>query len=141
VVIEREAAAVESTVTSPARGTFDIDLKPGPTELGGAAGRFDFTKTFHGDLAGEGAGIMLSAGDPGQGSAGYVALETVSGQLGGRTGGFALQQFGTVLDGAQALTYEVVPGSGHGELAGITGTFALTVDDDGTHRYELDYRL
>jgi len=132
---------MDTTVPSPARGTFDIDLKRGPTELGGAAGRFDFTKTFHGDLDAEGAGVMLSAGDPQQGAAGYVALETVNGRLGSRTGGFAMQQFGTVLDGAQALTYVVVPGSGQGELAGITGTFALTVDDDGTHRYELDYRL
>jgi hypothetical protein len=132
---------VDTSVTSAARGTFDIDLRPGPTELGGAAGRFDFTKTFHGDLDAEGAGVMLSAGDPQQGSAGYVALETVNGRLGSRTGSFALQQFGTVLDGAQTLTYVVVPGSGQGELAGITGTFVLTVDDDGTHRYELDYRL
>jgi hypothetical protein len=132
---------VDTSATSAARGTFDIDLRPGPTELGGAAGRFDFTKTFHGDLDAEGAGVMLSAGDPQQGSAGYVALETVNGRLGSRTGSFALQQFGTVLDGAQTLTYVVVPGSGQGELAGITGTFALTVDDDGTHRYELAYRL
>ncbi|MBG6213408.1 MULTISPECIES: DUF3224 domain-containing protein [unclassified Cryobacterium] len=34
-----------------------------------------------------------------------------------------------------------MPGSGHGELNGITGTFHLTIEDDGTHRYELDYEV
>jgi hypothetical protein len=126
---------------SQARGTFDVDLKPGAPELGGAVGRFDFTKTFHGDLDAEGAGVMLSAGDPRQGSAGYVALETLTGRLEGRAGGFALQQLGMVVDGAQTLTYEVVPGSGVGELTGIVGTLHLTIDDDGVHRYELDYRI
>ena len=43
-------------------------------------------------------------------------------------------------DGTQNLTYEVVPGSGQGELAGLAGSVRLTVADDGTHSYELDYR-
>jgi hypothetical protein len=34
-----------------------------------------------------------------------------------------------------------VPGSGHEELTGITGTLLLTIEDDGTHRYELDYEV
>jgi len=43
--------------------------------------------------------------------------------------------------GAQTLHYEIVPGSGSGQLDGITGTLHLTVEDDGTHRYELAYQL
>ena len=84
---------------------------------------------------------MLSAGDPKRGSAGYVAVETVRGKLGDREGGFVFQQFGTLLDGAQALHYEVVPGSGEGGLSGITGRLRLTIADDGTHDYELEYDL
>ena len=124
-----------------AHGTFDIALTPAPAEVGGAVGRFDFTKAFHGDLEGTGAGVMLSCGDPGKGSAGYVAIETVQARLGDLEGGFALQQFGTMHAGSHTLRYEVVPGSGHGTLEGVTGTLHLTVEDDGTHQYELEYEV
>ena len=128
-------------MSATARGTFDIDLKPGPPELDGAVNRFDFSKAFHGDLEGVGAGVMLSSGDPQSGSAGYVAIETVSGRLGDRHGSFALQQFGTMRAGSQTLQYEIVPGSGQDGLEGITGSLRLTIEDDGTHRYELEYDL
>ena len=124
-----------------ARGTFDVDLVPAASELEGAVRRFDFTKTFRGDLEGAGAGVMLSCGDPTQGSAGYVAVETVEGTLDDRKGRFVLQQLGTMQAGVQSLVYAVAPGSGTGELAGIVGTLRLDVDDDGTHRFELDYEL
>lgn len=124
-----------------ARGTFDVELVPEEPELGGAVRRFRFTKTFRGGLAGSGAGVMLSSGDPASGSAGYVAVETVDGVLGDQSGQFALQQMGLMHAGAQSLVYEVAPGSGAGDLEGIVGTLRLDVDDDGTHRYELDYEL
>ena len=126
-------------MTSTAKGTFDIAMTPGPPEAGGGVNRFDFTKTFHGDLDATGTGVMLSCGDPNTGAAGYVAIETVRGRLGGRLGGFALQQLGMMQHGSQTLHYEVVPGSGHGELEGISGTFRLAVEEDGIHRYELEY--
>ena len=124
-----------------ARGTFEIVMTPGTPEINGAIGRFDFTKSFHGDLDATGIGVMLSAGDPLAGEAGYVAIETVRGSLAGQAGDFALQQFGTAHEGSQNLHYEIVPGSGHEELTGITGTLLLTIEDDGTHRYELDYEV
>jgi Protein of unknown function (DUF3224) len=65
---------------------------PGPSELEGTVNRFDFTKTFRGDLQGDGVGVMLSSGDPQKGAAGYVAIEMVNGQLGDHRGRFALQQ-------------------------------------------------
>jgi hypothetical protein len=124
-----------------AQGTFDVTIQPGAAELDGAVNRFELAKTFTGDLRATGTGVMLAAGDPGIGSAGYVAIEIVVGRLGDRDGGFALQQFGTMHAGEQTLHYEVVPGSGSGGLAGITGTLHLVIDDDGTHRYELRYDL
>jgi hypothetical protein len=125
-----------------AEGTFEVTLSPVDSgELGGRVGRFDLAKVWSGELVGSGDGVMLSAGDPGAGAAGYVAVEVVDGRLGDRTGGFVLQQFGTMEAGEQSLYYEVVPGSGREGLAGITGTMHLTVDDDGTHRYVLDYAL
>lgn len=116
-------------------------MTPGPPEVGGDVSRFDFTKTFHGDLVATGSGVMLSCGDPQAGEAGYVALETVQGRIGEREGGFALQQLGQMHDNSQTLHYEVVPGSGHSELEHIVGRFVLTVEEDGTHRYELNYDL
>jgi Protein of unknown function (DUF3224) len=128
-------------VGAVARGTFEVHLVPGPGELDETVSRFEFTKTFQGDLEGSGTGVMLSSGNPESGAAGYVAMETVCGTLGGREGGFALQQFGTMLDGAQTLHYEVVPGSGDRGLIGISGRLRLTIDGDGTHRYELEYEI
>lgn len=122
-------------------GTFEIEMTPAASEIDETVGRYNFTKTFHGNLQASGMGIMLSAGNPQAGEAGYVAIETVRGRLKGKDGGFALQQFGTMHGGTQALQYAVVPGSGHGSLEGITGVFNLTVEDDGTHRYELDYDI
>ena len=81
-------------MTHTAKGTFDVALTPGQVELDGAVNRFDFIKTFYGGLTGAGKGVMLASGDPQTGSGGYVAIETVDGQLGDRRGGFALQQLG-----------------------------------------------
>lgn len=129
------------TMSSIARRTFEIEMTPGPPEVDGDVARFDFTKTFSGDLVASGAGVMLSCGDPQAGEAGYVALEMVRGRLSDQDGGFALQQLGKMHDTAQTLTYEVVPGSGRGALESIVGTFVFTVEKDGTHRYQLDYDL
>ena len=128
-------------MTKTARGTFDVEMTPSPPELSGEVGRLDFTKTFRGDLEAVGAGILLTGGDPEKGAAGYVAIETVTGRLHRQSGVFALQQFGTMHDGSQTLHYEVVPGSGGGALKAITGTLHLTVDENGTHHYELEYCL
>ena len=128
-------------MTSTAKGTFDVELVPGPEELHGAISRFELSKHFHGDLDGIGIGLMLSGGNPQDGAAGYVAIETVTGHLHGREGSFALQQFGTLRGGSQTLHYEVVPGSGSVELAGLSGTLTLTISEDGTHHYGLDYDL
>jgi hypothetical protein len=128
-------------VKHTARGTFEIELKPGSSELEGTVNGFDFTKTFRGDLQGDGIGVMLSSGDPQKGAAGYVAIEMVNGQLGDHRGRFALQQLAPIHNGSQTLHYEVVPGPGSGSQEGITGTFVLTIESDGTHRYELEYEL
>ena len=134
-------ARIIPVMTSTARGTFEIAMTPGAVEVGGSVGRFDFTKTFQGDLDATGTGVMLSAGDPQAGAAGYVAIEAVHGRLGGREGSMTFQQFGTMHGGSHTLTYAVVPGSGQGGLSGITGTVQVTVADDGTHSYELEYEV
>jgi hypothetical protein len=128
-------------MSTTASGTFSVALVPAAPELDGAIVRFELEKNFQGDLEGSGSGVMLSAGDPAAGSAGYVAIEVVRGTLHGHPGGFAFAQLGLMHDGAQTLHYEIVPGSGDGELAGITGVLQLSIDEDGTHRFVLTYDL
>ena len=109
---------------------------PGEAVLEGT-GRFDFRKTWSGDIVGSSEGIMLSAGDPSTGTAGYVALERFVGTVGTATGACALQQFGTMVAGQQVLRYEVVPGSGTDGLAGLSGQVDLVIDENGTHQVTL----
>ena len=75
-------------------------------------------KEFHGDLEATTKGEMLSAMTEVKGSAGYVAIEHVTGTLNGRTGGFMLQHSGTMNRGTPQLSVSVVPDSGTGQLAG-----------------------
>ena len=125
-----------------ARGTFVIEFRPPQADADPPGmGRLEFDKTFTGDLVGTSRGAMLSAGDPSSGSAGYVVVEVVHGHVAGRSGTFALQHSGTMHDGEQHLAITVVPGSGTGELTGISGGLDLTVDGDGVHHYELSYRV
>ena len=98
-------------------------------------------KTFHGDLAASSTGEMLAAGTPVHGSAGYVALERVTGALKGKRGSFILQHNGTMSRGAAELIVNVVPDSGTDELTGISGKMNITIAADGTHSYDFAYTL
>lgn len=87
-------------------GSFDVKMVPqAGDEAGGspAVGRMLIDKAFHGPLEGISKGQMLSAGDYSKGSAGYVAIEAVTGTLDGKKGGFALQHSGTMDQGASSL--------------------------------------
>src|SRR6266545_3899223 len=111
-----------------ATGTFDVKLAPQGTDdkaEGTTLGRMSADKQYHGDLDGVGKGEMLTAGTPINGSAGYVAMERVSGTLQGRRGTFILQHDGTLTRGAPHLTITVVPDSGTGELTGLAGTMTI----------------
>jgi len=126
-----------------AKGTFTVEMKPQGepiTSEGVSLGHMSLDKRFEGDLVGTGKGEMLTALTPIKGSAGYVAIERVTGTLHGRSGSFVFQHTGTMDQGAQSLSITVVPGSGTAALAGIAGTFKLRIVE-GTHRYEFEYSL
>ncbi|MFC5436428.1 DUF3224 domain-containing protein [Rhodanobacter umsongensis] len=130
-------------MTTHARGTFEVKMTPQPAQDGvgdPGIGRLALDKQFHGDLEATGRGQMLAAGTDVPGSAGYVALERVSGTLHGRRGSFALQHSGTMTRGAPHLVITVVPDSGAGELLGLAGTLSITMTE-GQHGYDLDYTL
>lgn len=123
-------------------GTFTVDLSPQQDAMKGKEGielnRLAISKTYSGDLDATSTGEMLSAVTPVKGSAGYVALEQVSGKLNGKSGSFVLQHYGVMNNGDQALQIQVVPDSGTGELEGLTGTMAIVIEE-GVHHYEFNF--
>jgi len=126
-----------------ASGTFEVKLLRQPLAPAGAdptLGRMTIDKTFSGDLQGTSEGEMLTAGSAVKGSAGYVAIERVSGSLHGRAGVFVLQHMGVMNRGAPQLSVTVVPDSGTGELAGLAGVLDIKIVD-GKHFYTFDYAL
>jgi hypothetical protein len=136
------------TEATRATGRFEVKMDPQPSGPETAAvegsetqlGRMLLHKRFSGDLAGTGEGQMLTAVSGTPGSAGYVAIERFVGTLHGRAGSFVFQHSGSMDRGAQALSIQVVPDSGSGELAGIAGSFSLRIED-GQHFYEFSYTL
>jgi len=125
-------------------GTFEITMKSiepyGESKAGITFGRMSIDKVFSGELSAISKGEMLSARTPTPGSAGYVAIELVTGELKGKKGSFALQHFGTMSNGDQNLLLEVVPDSGVGELEGLQGKMEINIED-GQHFYSFEYEL
>jgi hypothetical protein len=126
-----------------ANGIFEVKVTPQPPEeaaAGAAIGRMLLDKQFHGDLEATSQGQMLAAGTEVKGSAGYVALERVTGTLHGRSGAFVLQHTGTMNRGTPSLTITVVPDSGTGELSGLAGSMTIEIAD-GKHSFGFEYTL
>jgi Protein of unknown function (DUF3224) len=128
-----------------AAGSFDVKVTPQKpdTQIARAANfaRLTIDKRFHGDLEGISKGEMLATQTEVPGSAGYVALERVTGKLKGRSGGFVLQHSATMTHGTPVASITVVPDSGTGELTGLSGKMTITVVADGGHSYDFDFKL
>ncbi len=129
-------------MTNHATGPFDVKLSPQVNDKVGdpTVGRLSIDKQFHGDLEATSKGQMLAAATDVEGSAGYVALERVSGTLHGHSGTFALQHSGIMTRGAPQLTITVVPDSGSGQLVGLAGKMTIDIVD-GKHFYDFEYTL
>lgn len=112
-----------------AEGRFDVKLAPmaADHESGAAIGRMTIDKQFHGDLEATSHGQMLAHRTAVQGSAGYVAMEIVTGMLHGRSGSFVLQHSGTMDRGEPSLVLTVVPDSATGDLIGLRGRMTIVV--------------
>lgn len=125
-------------------GTFEVKLQVLDSYAAGSEGtslgRMSIDKTFQGDLSAESQGQMLTAMTAVEGSAGYVAIEQVSGTLQGKQGTFVLQHFGITNASGQRLVLEVVPDSGTGELATLTGQMIID-NEAGQHSYAFEYSL
>lgn len=136
--------SVEKNTNFQAKGSFEPTLVPQPPDdkaEGSTLGRMSISKKFHGDLEATSEGQMLTATTDVKGSAGYVAIERVTGTLQGRRGSFVLQHTGTLNHSAAQLSVSVVPDSGTGQLAGIAGTMTIQIAADGKHSYQFEYIL
>jgi len=130
-------------MTTHAAGKFEVTLAPmGPDDQapGSTLGRLSIDKRFEGDLVAVSKGAMMTAMTETEGSAGYVAIERVTGTLHGREGSFVLQHGGIMTRGAPQLTILVVPDSGTGQLVGLAGKMAIVITE-GQHSYDFQYTL
>lgn len=126
-----------------AEGTFEITLTPQPADAyfdAVSLGRLTIDKTFRGDLEGTSRGQMMSAVTSVKGSAGYVAIERVTGTLEGKSGTFVLQHSGTMNRGQASLVLTVVPDSATAGLTGLSGSMQIIIEE-GKHSYVFDYAI
>ncbi|MFJ5548340.1 DUF3224 domain-containing protein [Streptomyces sp. NPDC093225] len=133
-----------------AEGTFEVasfvptDTAPEPAiETAVPVGVSRLEKRYEGEITGRSATLFTAAYDQATGTGTYVAMESFEGEVAGRKGAFNYAHCATTRDGGgrEAEFFVIVPGSGTGELAGITGTGGLAIDDDGTHRVWFAYEL
>jgi hypothetical protein len=126
-----------------ASGSFEVKIIPQPQEEGVGdprVGRMALDKQYHGSLEATSRGQMLTFMTDVEDSAGYVAIERVTGTLDGRGGTFSLQHSGIMTRGVPQLTITVVPDSGTGELLGLAGRMTIDIAD-GKHSYDFEYTL
>ncbi|WP_405801208.1 DUF3224 domain-containing protein [Streptomyces halstedii] len=132
-----------------ASGTFTVhtfvptELKPEPavsTAL--PVGVATMEKHFEGETAGRSATLFTSAFDQATGVGTYVAMESFEGSLNGLKGAFNFVHSATTSGSDRtAEFFTIVPTSGTGALAGISGGGGMAIDADGTHRVWFDYDL
>ena len=123
------------------RGEFDVKTSPQPAEdAAGPMGRFLLDKQYRGELTGASRGQMVAFRSATDGSAGYVAMEQVTGTLAGRAGTFVLQHSSQMARGVFNQSITVVPDSGTGELIGLSGTMSIDVVEK-KHFYNFDYEI
>ena len=127
-----------------ATGTFEVKVEPIPAKSNDdrpSFPRYTLDKQYRGDLEGTSQGEMMTVNGTVEGSAAAVAIEHFSGSLNGRKGSFALVHSGTMRRGGEfAMIIRVVPDSGTGELAGLTGTLEIVIEGK-QHLYNFDFGL
>ena len=125
------------------KGAFDLTLVPQDlafTHEEAGLGRMSIDKRLHGELDATSKGEMLSAMSAVKGSAGYVAMERVTGTIQGRKGSFVLQHSATMNRGVQSMSITVVPDSGTDELEGLQGSLIIDIVD-GKHYYTFTFEI
>jgi osmotically-inducible protein OsmY len=138
-VMYSQTSAAPKGTSMHASGPFEVKLTPQDDKLNDGISRMVIEKQFHGDLEGASKGQMLAVGSA-QSSGVYVAIETITGTLQGKTGTFALYHTGVMAKSAPTLSVNVVPDSGTGQLQGISGKMTIKIAG-GKHSYDFEYTL
>ena len=117
---------------------FTIDTWEGaPADWHGAQlQRTQAAKTFTGDLAGTSAleAVMLGVGED---VSAYVAVERLEVEFDGLKGSFCLLHAATAHGEENEMNLTIIPGSGTGDLAGLSGTATILPG----HGFALEYEL
>jgi hypothetical protein len=121
-----------------AKGAFTFDDRQNePVEFtGGNLNRARWSKVLTGEIEGSSV-VHLLLCQREDGPAVYVGIENYHVTVKGRTGTFMLLHSATMFDGDHEASWSIVPGSGTGELAGISGAAEITPGHDFILRYTL----
>jgi hypothetical protein len=120
----------------------ELTPEPPVVATGLPVGVASLEKRYEGEVSGRSATLFTAAYDQAAGVGTYVAMESFEGSLNGRSGAFTFVHSATTSGSDRtAEFFTVVPSSGTGELAGISGAGGMAVDADGTHRIWFEYRL
>jgi hypothetical protein len=130
-------------------GTFSVkafnptSLAPEPAiETALPVGVVLMEKHFDGGIAGRSATVFTAAFNQTTGVGTYVAMESFEGTVDGSEGAFNFVHSASTGGSDRSAEYfAIVPSSGTGQLAGISGTGGLVIDPDGTHRIWLEYEV
>jgi len=123
-----------------AKGSFDVTVTPQEGAANAPVARMLLYKEFHGALEAIAHGEMMAAHEPLTGAGVYVAIDRVTGTLDGRSGSFLMAHRGIRNADGQSLDIVIVPGSGTGQLTGITGTLGIEIVGK-EHFYSVEYEL
>jgi hypothetical protein len=115
------------------------DEEPYGEADGAEVSRVHISRSFTGDLEGSSTAELLIAKSEGGG--GYVGHDRISGSLQGNSGSFVFQHSGLMGPDGVTNTGTIVPGTGTGELEGISGDGTMLADDEGNHTLTLSYEL
>lgn len=140
----RRSTSIELQMKISVTGKFNVKTAPQSTTIEHdtslSAARLSLDKTFEGALTGRSRGEMMSIMNSDKSAGSYVAMEVFEGTLEGVSGSFALQHYGKFDSSGQSLLLEVVPGSGEGELAGISGKMSIR-NEEKQHYYDLEVEV
>ena len=120
------------------------EITPPPAEVitGRPVGLAIITKEFDGQITGSSVTLFTAAFDQDAGAGTYVAMESFEGTVNGLTGTLNFAHSATTTgDDRLSEFFTIVPGSGTGELEGITGTGGIRITLDGDHEIWFDYEL
>ncbi len=123
-----------------AQGTFQVtewDEKPYHESASGKLSLAVVAQVFSGSVSGRGDARWLMSYRP-DGTARFVGLQRVDGEVEGRRGSFVLETIGDFDGKTASWKADVVEGSADGELKGMLGSGRFGAEHGPEATYELD---